>query len=169
MSKLGDEGITYTGAGKQVKKSDIIIEVCGEIDELVAFIGLLNTSGTEELSEFHELQVILLDLAGKISNPSYDLDLTNIIKKIENMIKKAENEMPKLNHFILPGGSEYSALSHVVRSIVRRVERHVVRYKDEINPNMDPNILVFLNRLSNYFFIIGRYYNHIRGIKEIQK
>ena len=155
-TRTGDLGMTSLYGGKRVSKSDIQIEAYGSVDELTSFIGLvaskISTKGGDKLflislqRDFHQ---IMAALAGAKINLKF---LTEKIIGFEKKIDSLEKNLPKLNKFILPGGTEMSAWFHILRVICRRAERNVVRF------NNDGMIVKYLNRLSDLFFTMARLY-----------
>lgn len=165
-TKTGDSGTTSTYGGRRVLKSDPQIEVCGQIDELSSFIGLtiakINSSSHKKfLTQIQkDLYLIMSFFAGakvKIDN------LPQKTKKIEKEIDNLEKKLPKLNRFILPQGSELSCFFHIARTICRRVEREVVGYFEKEKPLVIEGekleIISYLNRLCDLFFVLARFYN----------
>ncbi len=160
-TKSGDKGKTSLLSGERVKKSDIRINAYGTVDELNSFIGFLNTL---ELGEQHkiflkQIQNKLFNLGSVLAvrkNVSFNIPTIteNDITLIENEIDKLNEELPPLKDFIIPGGDTVSAQCHICRSICRRAERLVVEI-DEKEPVNDL-IVKFLNRLSDYFFVLSR-------------
>lgn len=163
-TKTGDSGYTSLLGGTKVLKNNLRIEAYGTIDELNSFIGLLSDNLISETSKFVDLQlqlnIIQNDLfkIGSIisKDPLKDIgfDLPNIslndIEKLEKWIDTMDSILPELKNFILPGGHTLVSLSHVCRTICRRAERLCVL------ESIDGDILIYLNRLSDYFFMVAR-------------
>lgn len=159
-TKTGDKGTTSLVGGKRVSKTHVRLDAYGTVDELNSFIGLL----LEKVEDHHNRE-ILLKIQSILFNVGCALaseeDREEICSVDESQIEMLENEMdhmdaylPRLNNFILPGGCKSAALAHVCRSICRRAERNIYRipeYTDSGNL-----ILIFMNRLSDYFFILAR-------------
>lgn len=135
-TKTGDGGTTALFKGLRVKKSNKIIEALGAIDELNAWIGMINLP-LEDIQE--DLQAICSQIAGFKSLKSLN------VKKLEIEIDKIQKKLPELKGFILPKGK-----IHVARAVCRRAERRVVFLKNK-------NILKYLNRLSDYLFVLARW------------
>lgn len=173
-TKTGDKGQTGLIGGTRVPKNDIRLEAYGTVDELNSFIGLLCAYDIpkEDLaflrSVQHNLFVVGSYLATDRSvvavNNASVLSIDSIID-IEHQIDKLDERLPLLTAFILPGGSQASALCHVCRTVTRRAERRI--YEMNSLFNVDEQILVYLNRLSDYFFIFSRYLNNIAEYEEI--
>ena len=161
-TKKGDKGRTTLLSGERVSKSDIKIECNGSIDELNSFIGFLKSNLKDELSKefLHNIQLNLLTISSNISGgQNYkNHDLLQIgngeVEKIENEIDRMESKLQVLDHFIIPGENSISSLCHIVRTVCRRVERNLVRLKAK--EPVDSDILSYLNRLADYFFLLSR-------------
>lgn len=155
-TKTGDSGTTSLFGGRRLLKSDLRVNAYGEVDELSSFIGLLITrlpSQTDKkfLTEIqNNLYIIMSLLSGA---PLSNNRLGQGLRKLEKRIDAIEKKIPKLSRFILPQGTEASALAHVVRTVARRTERAVVFVQ------APPIIIKYLNRLSDYFFVLARLHN----------
>ena len=172
-TKSGDKGKTSLVGGTRVKKTDIRLEAYGTIDELNSFIGWLNCDvKDEETNRFlsflqHKLFAVGSYLATeteRVPPKAASIITDGDIEKIEKEIDRIDNNLPRLNRFILPGGNEAAARAHICRTISRRAERNVYRVAEEL-PVAD-FILIFLNRLSDYFFVLARCESNKTG-KEI--
>lgn len=154
-TKTGDNQFTSTILAENVKKSDLIIEVSGNIDEtqsaiMVAYNFVIN----------NEVKDLLKNIAEKLFLVGYDIASNkneiseSDISYLENKIDYFSNILPPLNSFILPGVSKSSSFLHLARTIVRRLERSVVEYtlKNKINRFC----LMYLNRLSDLLFVMAR-------------
>ncbi len=169
-TKVGDKGTTSLGNGTKVSKSDLRICCIGEIDELNSFIGQAKVVISEEelIQELIGIQNNLLNLGGELSIPDRRLDLLReeSVFHLETIIKKLNKELPRLKDFILPGGDEFSARLHIARSVCRRVERNIVKLIKKENGR---DIWIkYLNRLSDYFFVLARYHTVKNNINENQ-
>ena len=172
-TKSGDKGKTSLVGGTRVKKTDIRLEAYGTIDELNSFIGWLNCDvKDEETNRFlsflqHKLFAVGSYLATeteRIPPKAASIITDGDIERIEKEIDRIDNNLPRLSRFILPGGNEAAARAHICRTISRRAERNVYRVAEEL-PVAD-FILIFLNRLSDYFFVLARCESNKTG-KEI--
>ena len=179
-TKAGDKGTTSLCGGKRVSKDDIRVEAYGTLDELNAEIGVLTsllqadsinktvfpTAGL--FSFLQEIQEELFVIGGELARAeikSEDLISTqSLTRKIETNIDDLSSQLPLQHHFILPGGILSAAQSHVCRTICRRAERRVVTLSHVTT--LSPETLVFVNRLSDYFFILSRYLNNDSGLSE---
>ena len=169
-TKIGDTGTTFLSDGSKVSKTDLRICCIGEVDELNSLIGhaKIATNNKEIVKELNEIQNDLLNLGGELSFPNKDMELLKeeSIFHMEACIEKMNKDLPPLKDFILPGGDEFSARLHIVRSVSRRVERSIVRLNEGEN---GPNIWNrYLNRLSDYFFVLARFHTVKNNIIENQ-
>jgi len=162
-TKTGDDGNTGVQGNLRISKSHPRIIAYGTIDEANAALGIVLTNLLDDdiVSILRRIQNELFLVGADLSNPNLN-DIRNrisleMIQKLEFSIDKFESELPPLTNFILPGGEIAAAQLHYVRTIVRRAETQVVQLseKDEINSNC----IIYLNRLSDLFFIISRLIN----------
>lgn len=161
-TKTGDEGSTSLFGGKRVSKDDIRIEAYGTIDELNAFIGLLNASFQEATQNYFlsEVQKRLFTIGANLaSDPDKKMITPDIknedIQTLENAMDTMDQLLEPLKNFILPGGDVTVAQAHVCRTICRRAERKVIALHKY--SQVDPLIIMYINRLSDYFFVLARY------------
>ena len=171
-TKTGDSGTTSLFGGKRVFKDDIRIEAYGTVDELDSFIGLLNTSFHEATQNYFltEVQKRLFTIGSNLaSDPEKRMitpDVTDEdIHTLENAMDTMDQLLEPLKNFILPGGDTAVAYAHVCRTVCRRAERKVITLHH--GSPVDPKIIVYLNRLSDYFFVLSRYIGHSRDVPEI--
>ena len=159
----GDRGTTSLVGGQRVSKAHQRIESYGTIDELNSFIGLLITSledpaDTEFLSFVqHKLFTIGSYLATDQSTTELRIEsrvTPESIARIEGEIDRVDSTLPKMRHFVLPGGCRSASLAHVCRTVCRRAERAALRADQRYG--VDATALVWLNRLSDYFYLLGR-------------
>ena len=162
-TNTGDQGTTSLVCGTRVHKSHIRLEAYGTLDELNSHIGWLNcTIPDKEDYDFllylqHKLFTIGSYMATETESKSphaASIIGANDIHRIEEQIDKTDASLPRLNRFVLPGGNETASRAHICRTIARRAERHVYRVATEL-PVAD-EVLIFLNRLSDYFFVLAR-------------
>ena len=163
-TKTGDDGTTSLNSGLRVKKHHIRVAAYGSIDELNSWVGLIRDSVDDLLdSEFLlTLQNHLMVLGTQLSTVREEDLPTDFIDPIEEMhILEIENEidrislyLPPLKNFVLPGGHPLISYSHLARCVCRRAERHIT----ELNANerVSPFVIAFVNRLSDYFFVLSR-------------
>ena len=167
-TRTGDKGETSLVSGTRVSKDDERINLYGEIDELNSFLGLLVVKTTEDKDRelLKSYQNNLFNLGSRLACESdlwetYKLPGINkeIIERTENRIDELDGKLTKLSNFILPGGSEASAMGHVCRTITRRCERFMVHF--EKLDRLPESSLEFINRLSDYLFVLARYENQL--------
>lgn len=166
-TRTGDTGATSLVGGTRVKKNDIRIEAYGSVDELNANIGLLVGSSAlkpEQVDLLHFVQNKLFNIGAYLATDNPDGDMTQCqglsaadIERLEEMIDSLDAALPPLTNFVLPGGTMTAAISHVCRTMCRRCERRIVNIADYAY--VDPTLLRFINRLSDYLFVLARYSN----------
>jgi len=163
-TKTGDSGQTSLLGGQRVPKHHLRIEAYGNTDELNAHIGLLrdlqqgNDTALALIRIQNQLFVIGSHLAmapGKVSFKLPELNPQEI-RFLEEAIDTMNERLPEMKNFVLPGGHPVVSQCHITRCVCRRAERGIV-HLSEIEP-VDPFILEYMNRLSDYFFVLGRYY-----------
>jgi len=167
-TKTGDKGDTGLIDGSRISKSDLRIIAYGEVDEANSHIGLI-ISNIEKNSIFDDVKKILLDvqqdlfvLGAELANPNALKDDNMLVKRemistIEKYIDNFESELAPISNFILPGGSIESSLLHICRTVVRRAETSAVALAKEQKINQE--ILTYLNRISDLFFVLARVTN----------
>ena len=168
-TRTGDKGQTGLGDGSRVSKSHSLIYLLGEIDELNSHLGYTITSCNEDsiIVEFQSIQQDLFNIGGEASLLNSDLNLLkeDRLDFLELNIKKYNENLPPLKEFILPGGNKFCAQLHINRAVSRRVERACVALSGE--GVSVKNWLPYLNRLSDYFFVLARNVSSKKGAKEI--
>ena len=174
-TKTGDLGRTSLIGGTKVPKSNIRIESYGTVDELNSFIGLAGDYLHDNAIKgvLKEVQDRLFTIGSSLAtDPDKEL-LMKIPDLKEEDVRLLENEMDKMNevlpatkNFILPGGHVAVSTVHITRCVCRRAERLCVGMK-ESGVFIDPLVIQYLNRLSDYLFVLARYIGHIFDVKEI--
>lgn len=171
-TKTGDAGETSLFSGERKKKSEDRIEAYGNVDELNSFLGfaivLCQAPKLKEklLTVQNDLFLIGSDLATpldsslKIKRISEDKSVT-----MESWIDQLDADLEPLKNFILPGGGELSARLHICRTLARRAERGVVRLGT--NEQINAEVIRYLNRLSDFFFVAARWANHEEGQSDV--
>lgn len=177
-TKTGDKGDTRLATGEKLSKASARIEAYGTVDELNSFIGLLRDSLMEHkafgslVNQLAQIQNELFDVGGELATPPAHLntDRQQVVGKAE--IERLEQELdaynehlPPLKNFILPGGHLANSLAHVARTICRRAERQIVRLR-EVDQTRD-DVLIYLNRLSDWFFVVSRYISVTLNVPEV--
>jgi cob(I)alamin adenosyltransferase len=166
-TKTGDKGTTSLIYGQRVAKNDGRVEAYGSCDETNSMIGLalsyLKNTQFEEKSSFinifNKIQTTLFHVGAELATPTgkevkwklRDEDIAELEKQIDEW----DSVLPPLTNFILPGGHPVGAALHVARTVVRRAERSAVTLGDEVNPL----VLSYLNRLSDFLFVAARFVN----------
>ena len=178
-TKTGDKGYTSLIGGSRVPKHHLRIESYGTVDELNAYIGLIRDQNLTEpqkqiLAEIQNcLFIIGSSLASEIDNPDDqkrkamklpDLRLEDI-ELLETEMDSMNEDLPQLKNFILPGGSNSISICHLARCVCRRAERNVVHLAEDNHVN--ELIVVYLNRLSDYLFVLARKLSSDQNIPEI--
>lgn len=171
-TKFGDTGETALYGGTRISKDTLQIEAIGTVDELNAYIGYANALIEEsDLSEILErVQNHLFSLGADLATPethtkSSEIRITgDFTLEMESLIDTLSEELPPLTNFILPGGSNAGGLLHLARTVCRRSERCIVRLSKEIDIN--PEIIICLNRLSDLLFVVARVVNNRSNTSE---
>lgn len=162
-TKTGDKGTTALVGGKRVSKTHIRLEAYGTIDELNSFVGSLicEIKDEEDLKMLSYIQHKLFTVGSylateteAISPKAASIITESDIERIEKMMDEIDSQLPAIRQFILPGGCESASRAHICRSICRRAERCMCCVKEEYP--VDENIMKFVNRLSDYFFLLAR-------------
>lgn len=172
-TKTGDDGTTGLIGGSRVKKYDIRLEAYGTVDELNSHVGLI-LSGVEDKRVYEVLTDVQNKLfvigahlamdenAGDMKQqlPCTDQDIELLEKEMDQMFEV----LPKLNHFILPTGCQTAAFAHVARTVCRRAERRIVELAEKTD--VDQNLAKYINRLSDYLFVLSRKLNFDKKVAE---
>ena len=163
----GDKGTTGLIGGTRISKSDKQLEAYGTVDELNANVGFLYTYLTEEhdkkflLFIQNKLFQVCSCLATDFSKvkPEKVRNITpENVKSIETEIDAINGQLPPLRAFVIPGGCQGAAVAHICRTVCRRAERRICTLYDEQHP-IDKELMEFMNRLSDYFFVLSRKVN----------
>lgn len=169
-TRQGDGGSTRRADGQEVRKCDSCVEAMGAIDELSAFIGscLAATDGCAAIERpLAPTQQRLFEVGAILAAGGTDKQggvalAPDCVAALERAIDDATGQLPALEQFIAPGGSELAARLHVARTVCRRAERRVVAAADG-GANVPPTVLEFLNRLSDLLFTLARLANKLAG------
>jgi len=174
-TKTGDAGNTSLIGGTKVSKSHLRIEAYGTVDELNSYIGLCKDLLVDKNSNstLQEIQDRLFTIGAALAcDPEKETKMKipdlkeEDITILENEIDRMNDALPPMKSFILPGGHPTVSHLHVARCICRRAERCCVRLQIEKN-EVEPIIPKYLNRLSDYLFILARYAAHLLNVQEI--
>jgi len=161
----GNRGKTDLSSGERVSKSSERIEAYGTVDELNSLTGLIASKSERKRDELEEVQNELHILQAELSNMKPDTKITEEnTQRLEHLCDKYQEECPPLRNFVLAGGTETASFLHQARSVARRTERKIVELdqKQEIRPE----VLAYINRLSDLFFLMARHENHLGGVEE---
>lgn len=174
-TKTGDDGTTGLVGGNRVKKYDLRLEAYGTVDELNASLGMLRALESDK-----EIGTLLLHIQNKLFNigsrlasdekgKEYTQGLVvsdKDVQILEHAIDKMEEILPELKHFILPGGNQVVAQCHVARTICRRAERRILEFAEQ--NKVETELIKFINRLSDYLFVLARFTGFQNGVDETQ-
>ena len=172
-TKTGDKGMTSLYGGKRVSKDDIRIEAYGTVDELNAHIGHLISvlpSSIDEKPLLLEIQKRLFTIGSNLaSDPEKEIPVPDLVEDdiqlLENAMDNIDAIVDPLKTFVLPGGSTENSIAHLCRTVSRRAERRIISLSNEAE--IDEILIRYVNRLSDYFFMLGRYIAYSLGDKEI--
>jgi cob(I)alamin adenosyltransferase len=173
-TRTGDDGTTALGTGARRKKYDLRVEAYGTIDEVNSVIGLvrLHTAGSALDAALARIQNDLFDVSADLCLAEKGpggarLTVTDAqVTWLEGEIDRLNAELAPLKSFILPGGSPASAYLHLARTVCRRAERIMVELKDKPGEGVSEPSLKYVNRLSDYLFVAGRYANG-KGARDV--
>lgn len=162
-TKTGDKGTTSLVGGMRVAKAHVRLEAYGTTDELNSFVGFL----IQQIQDEHDSNILsyiqhklftvgsyLATETEAISPKAASIITDKDIALLESEMDRMDSELPPLRQFVLPGGSESASRAHICRTVCRRTERCIYRVKEEFP--IDDQILMFVNRLSDYFFLLAR-------------
>lgn len=172
-TKTGDEGTTSLVGGVRVRKTNPRIEAYGTVDELSAQLGLLASfmKDGDDKNMVIRIQRTLFTVCSYLATdttqtqlaPSYTLD-GGEVEILEQEIDHLNGSLPRQTAFIIPGGSHEAALAHVCRTVCRRAERRIFFLAE--TTKLDSRVLQYMNRLSDYLFMLARKLNFIDGVRE---
>lgn len=172
-TKVGDKGTTSLIGGTKVLKSDLRIEAYGTVDELNSYVGLCNDLITDQHSKaiLKEIQDRLFTIGSSLAcDPEKEpkMKIPDLKEEdvglLEKEIDKMNETLPEMKSFILPGGHPTVSHIHIARCVCRRAERCCVRLTEQATE--DVLILKYLNRLSDYLFVLARYASHLLSAPE---
>jgi cob(I)alamin adenosyltransferase len=174
-TKTGDLGTTSLIGGTKVPKSHLRIETYGTVDELNSYIGLLNDSFIHEAISIvlREIQDRLFTIGSSLAcDPDKEtkMKIPDLLESdvgfLETQIDLMDEQLEPMRSFIIPGGHPTVSLAHVTRCVCRRAERLCVNLHEH-DTFVDPLVIQYLNRLSDYLFVLSRYAAHVLGVAEI--
>jgi cob(I)alamin adenosyltransferase len=174
-TKTGDQGQTHLAGGQRVSKDSVRIECYGTVDELNAFTGMAAISAAESVPSLapilRRVQHELFNLGSILATKPEDVHpnqarVTEIeIRQLETEIDGMNADLAPLRSFVLPGGTRLNTELHACRTICRRAERIAVALS-RAEP-IPPEVVQYLNRLSDAFFVWSRWVNHVLGVDEV--
>jgi cob(I)alamin adenosyltransferase len=171
-TKTGDKGETSLFGGARLPKSHLRIEAYGTVDELNSYIGLVRDCLTEESTRIFlkNIQDRLFDVGSNLAvDPAKKMQVPEIqsidIEVLEQAMDKMDESLAPLKNFILPGGHTTVSFCHIARTVCRRAERNVVALS--MHDEVDEVLIQYLNRLSDYLFILARKIAADLGVEEI--
>jgi cob(I)alamin adenosyltransferase len=179
VTKSGDSGLTSINPNKRISKNSNIVKFLGDLDELNAYIGTLKadlfiinsteTSLEDVYSWITRIQHTLFDIGGAISSENIEIFDEKAVVFLEEIIHKINQDLPPLKDFVLPGGSQLGAKAHVSRTVCRRAERSLINLIEnnlECKKYQKSSILPYMNRLSDFFFVLSRQLDRLCNSEE---
>lgn len=177
-TRTGDMGSTSLVGGKRVSKDSVRLESYGTVDELNSFIGLLiaqpavHRDDDPALATLSMVQNKLFNIGAYLATDNTDNPMAepaglghSAIATLETQIDLMDSRLPEMRCFVLPGGTEAAAMAQVCRAVCRRAERRVVALASQVR--VDDIVIRFINRLSDYLFILARHLNHAANVPDI--
>lgn len=175
-TKQGDKGTTSLIGGERVKKFDLRVEAYGSVDELMAFTALLADRLMDDnrfetsITQLRHIESHLMTISALLAVGEGGRDKVAGLKGdttlyLEQAIDEMQERLPAITKFTIPGGDERISLCHICRTVCRRAERAALRAAE--CHEVEPSVLEYLNRLSDYFYLLGRTVTHITHTEEI--
>lgn len=179
VTKSGDSGLTSINPNKRISKNSNIVKFLGDLDELNAYIGTLKAdlfiiNSTENSLEdvyswITRIQHTLFDIGGTVCSENIEIFDEKAVVFLEEIIHKINQDLPPLKDFVLPGGSQLGAKAHVSRTVCRRAERSFINLIEnnlEYKKYQKSPILPYINRLSDFFFVLSRQLDRLCNLEE---
>lgn len=179
-TKTGDKGVTSLVGGQRVSKTDRRLEAYGTIDELNSQLGLLITYVVDDADQevLNQIQNGLFVVGGYLATDQSSTELrqqtvltSSMVSAVEQAIDRIVVEIPPLRAFVLPGGCRGAAVAHVCRTVCRRAERRIIDLNNHLldagGVAIDENVLAYVNRISDFLFVLARKMNIISNHDEI--
>ena len=172
-TKTGDLGETSLLGGARVPKDHLRVAAYGDVDETSAALGAVRALAEEALERLLlTVQRDLFAIGAQLADPTHRVAAKRAkaavtaahVRRLERAIDAREEKLPPLRSFVMPGGAPAAALLHQARTVCRRAERSVVTLARETD--VDPRIIVYLNRLSDLLFVLARFENRRAGLAE---
>lgn len=171
-TRTGDKGKTSLFDGTRVFKSHIRVDSYGTIDELNSVVGVAVShikkgKSVKVKKELEKIQHDLLDIGSGLAMPEGMpvLGLDRRINEFEKLVDEIMEEIPRINQFILPGGTKTASFLHLARTVARRAERRIVELSK--NEKIDNNVITYINRLSDLFYAMARYANFKENVSDV--
>lgn len=171
----GDNGTTSLIGGARIKKNSPRLEAYGTVDEFSSFLGIILSDALcpdDVKKQLVSIQNMLFNIGCYLAaeNPAETTPdkcgLTPAhVETLEKWIDSLDEQTPKVNAFVLPGGCMLAAKTHVARTVCRRAERRILDVADE--EYIDPLVIKYFNRMSDYLFILARHFNFTKGVSEL--
>lgn len=164
-TKRGDKGETDLVGEKEASKSSFRVSAIGTVDELNSYLGVVATTSDDQALKIilEQVQEDLLTIGSILAGSGLRFFKTKT-RRLEKIIDELEKKLPRLYSFILPGGVRVAAQLNFARTITRRAERELVALNEV--ENVKPQILIYINRLSDFLFMLARDTNYKRGLKD---
>jgi cob(I)alamin adenosyltransferase len=172
-TKTGDGGETSLLGGARVPKDDVRVAAYGDVDETGAAVGVVRALAQPPLDQLlFGVQKDLFAIGAQLADPTRKVAAKRAkaavtaahVRRLEKAIDAREEKLPPLRSFVLPGGTPTASLLHQARAVCRRAERSVVRLAR--GADVEPTIVIYLNRLSDLLFVLARSENHRGGVDE---
>lgn len=166
-TRTGDDGTTGLGDGSRTSKDSLRIAALGDVDELNSQIGVLLAEPLpEDVREaLLDIQHDLFDLGGELCIPGFENVDDRQVARLDELLARYNATLPRLQEFILPGGSRAAALAHVARTVARRAERAIVALGAQ--EPVRPACRQYVNRLSDLMFVLARVLNRAEGGSDV--
>ena len=167
-TRTGDDGTTGLGDGTRIDKDALRVHAMGDVDELNSMLGVLACEALPDdvRAALFDIQHDLFDLGGELSIPGYAMVTDAQVAALDGWLAAYNAKLPRLEEFILPGGSRAASLAHVARTIARRAERAVVALGKAEAVRVEARH--YLNRLSDLLFVLARVLNRHAGGSDVQ-
>jgi len=173
-TRTGDAGSTGLFGGGRVSKDDARIEAYGTVDELNATLGMVRATGlpSDVDEQLCRVQHELFSLGAELATPDAEERGLKVIgpshiERLEGWIDAHESQLPPLKQFILPAGTPAATTMHLARAVCRRAERRVVTLASLTGPPISDELVVYLNRLSDFLFVLSRVVNAAAGVADV--
>ena len=166
-TRTGDDGSTGLGDGSRTSKDSLRVAAMGDVDELNSTLGLLLTESLPDAvrSELLDIQHDLFDLGGELCIPGFENMAEAQVARLDELLARHNATLPRLEEFILPGGSRAAAVAHIARTVCRRAERAIVSlgHAEAVRPICRQ----YVNRLSDLLFVLARVLNRHAGGSDV--